>query len=80
MVRTVYLLERKQCPKCQRFFAARAPGVFPKGLYGNQLLTHVAVQHCLYGVSLGRLKAALGKLAMDPTLDPYVLLFPPDTS
>ncbi len=60
MVRTIYLLERKQCPKCGRFFAAQAPGVFPKALYGNQLLTHVAVQHYLYGVPLGRLEAQTG--------------------
>jgi len=60
VVKTLYLLERKQCPKCRAWFAARAPGVFPKGLYGNQLLTHVAVQHYLYGVPLGRLEAQTG--------------------
>ena len=60
MEKTLYLLERKQCPKCRRWFAARAPGVFPKGLYGNQLLTHVAVQHYLYGVPLGQLERQTG--------------------
>jgi len=31
--------------------------VLPKSLYGNQLLTHIAVQHYVYGVPLGRLEA-----------------------
>jgi hypothetical protein len=60
MEKTLYLLERKECPKCGRWFSARAPGVFPKGLYGNQLLTHVAVQHYLYGVPLGQLERQTG--------------------
>lgn len=53
----VYRLQRKRCPRCRRTFAARAPQVLPRSLYGNQLLTHLAVQHYVYGVPLGRLEA-----------------------
>jgi hypothetical protein len=31
------------------------PGVLPRALLGNRLLAHVAVQHYLYGVTLGQL-------------------------
>ena len=56
-VTTVYRLQIKRCPCCRRIFQARAPSVLPKSLYGNQLLTHIAVQHYVYGVPLGRLEA-----------------------
>ncbi len=56
----VYHLRRKWCPRCRRGFQARPPGVLPKSLYGNQLLTHVAMQHYVYDVPLGRLEEQLG--------------------
>jgi len=37
MKKLVYYLQRKRCPKC---------------LYSNQLLTHVATQHYIYGNTL----------------------------
>jgi len=58
--RIVYGLERKQCPQCGRVVQARAPGVLPKCLYGNQLLAHVAVQHYLYGATLGQIEKQTG--------------------
>jgi transposase len=57
---TIYRLQIKRCPCCQRTFQAAAPGVLPRSLYGNQLLTHLAVQHYIYGVPLGRLEAQTG--------------------
>jgi len=56
----VYGLERKWCPRCRRGFQAQAPGVLPKSLYGNDLITHVVMQHYGYGVPLGRMEAQLG--------------------
>ena len=56
----VYRLERKRCPRCQRFLRARAPGVLPKSLLGNGLLTHVVVQHYHRGVALGSLAQQTG--------------------
>ena len=56
----VYHLGRKWCARCRRSFQARAPGVLPKSLYGNQLLTHVVMQHYAYDVPLGRLEEQLG--------------------
>lgn len=54
------LLDVKRCPKCRRIFRASAPGVLPKGLFSNRLLSIVAVQHYIYGVTLGQLEKQLG--------------------
>lgn len=53
-------LEQKYCPRCRRKVRPRAPGVFKKGLFGNRLLAHVAVQHYVFGVTLGQLAIQLG--------------------
>jgi hypothetical protein len=58
--RKILELEKKQCPRCGQRIEARAPGVLPKFLYGNQLLTHVAVQHYLYGQTLGQVEKQTG--------------------
>jgi transposase len=55
-----YELEQCDCHHCHRTFTARPTGVFAKGLFGNRLLTHLAVEHYLHGVTLGRLSAYLG--------------------
>ncbi len=54
-----YELEQKYCARCRRAVAARTPGVLPRHLLGNRLLAHVAVQHYLYGVTLGQLESQL---------------------
>jgi hypothetical protein len=56
----LYRLERRQCPKCGRRFAARAPGVLPKDLYSNRFLAYVATQHYLWGAPLGRIARQTG--------------------
>jgi len=60
MIKTLYHLERRRCPKCRKVFSARAPGVLSKCLYGNQLLTYGAVQHYLYGHTLGQIEKQTG--------------------
>lgn len=55
-----YELEQCDCPGCHRTFTARPPGVFAKGLLGNRLLSYVAVEHYLHGVTLGHLSQQLG--------------------
>ncbi len=55
-----YELEQCDCEHCHRTFTARPTGVFAKGLFGNRLLTHLAVEHYVQGVTLGRLSAQLG--------------------
>jgi transposase len=55
-----YELEQCDCSHCNRTFTARPAGVFAKGLFGNRLLTHLAVEHYVQGVTLGRLSAQLG--------------------
>ncbi len=55
-----YELEQCDCSHCHHTFTARPTGVFAKGLFGNRLLTHLAVEHYLHGVTLGRLSTCLG--------------------
>ncbi len=55
-----YELEQRDCGRCHRTFTARPAGVFAKGLFGNQFLTHLAVEHYVHGVTLGHLSAQLG--------------------
>ncbi len=54
-----YELEQRDCSHCQRTITARTPGVFAKGLFGNQLLAHVAIEHFLHGITLGHLSRQL---------------------
>jgi transposase len=55
-----YELERRDCASCHRSVTARAPGTFAKGLFGNQFLAYVAVEHYLNGLTLGHLSGQLG--------------------
>ncbi len=58
---TLYRLGARRCPRCHRHFRAPAPStVLPRSLLGNQLLAHLAGQHYLVGVPLGRLEAQTG--------------------
>ena len=60
-VRTVlYRIRRGYCPCCQKTVQAKEIPVLSRCLIGNQLLTHVAGQHYLHGVPLGRLESQLG--------------------
>jgi transposase len=60
MKKIVYHLERKRCPKCKKVISARPAGVLAKCLYGNQLLAYVAVQHYIYGNTLGQIEKQTG--------------------
>jgi len=60
MKKIVYRLQRKRCCKCKRVITARPPGVLAKCLYGNQLLAYVAVQHYIYGNTLGQIEKQTG--------------------
>jgi transposase len=60
MKRIVYRLERKRCPKCKKLISAKPPGVLSKCLYSNQLLAYVAVQHYIYGNTLGQIEKQTG--------------------
>ena len=54
------LLDVKRCPKCRRTFRAKPPGVLPKSLFTNRLISVVAVEHYLQGRTLGQLQRQLG--------------------
>jgi transposase len=60
MKKIVYHLQRKRCRKCKKVITARPPGVFAKCLYSNQLLAYVAVQHYIYGNTLGQIEKQTG--------------------
>lgn len=55
-----YRLRQKYCPRCRRTVRPKAPGVLKRHLLGNRLLAHVAVQHYLFGATLGHLETQLG--------------------
>jgi transposase len=56
----VYQLEKKYCPRCRRCLQAQAPGVLPKHLLGNQLITRVLLLHYRDGIPLGTVSEQLG--------------------
>jgi len=56
----LYHLERKYCSRCRKTIAAKPPGVLPKCLYSNHLLTFAAVQHYIYGNTLGQIEKQTG--------------------
>jgi len=58
--RTVYRLQRKYCPRCDKFVQARAPGVLSKSLVGNQLMVQVIFLHCRHGIPMGRVCEQFG--------------------
>ena len=58
--RIVCRLQRKYCPRCQKAVQARAPGLLPKSLWGNQLLTHILFLHYQHGIPMGRICEQLG--------------------
>jgi transposase len=60
MKKVVYYLERKRCPRCKKIISARPQGVLAKCLYSNQLLAYVAVQHYIYGNTLGQIEKQTG--------------------
>jgi transposase len=60
MKKVVYYLERKRCPRCKKIISARPPGVLAKCLYSNQLLAYVAIQHYIYGNTLGQIEKQTG--------------------
>lgn len=60
MEKILYKLEVGRCPRCSKKIVARAPGVLPRSLYGNQLLAHVAVQHYFWGNTLGQIEKQTG--------------------
>jgi transposase len=58
--RILYRLEKKYCPRCRKAVEARAPGVLPKALVGNQRLTQIVFWHYRDGIPLGRLSEQTG--------------------
>jgi transposase len=56
----VYLMERRHCPNCKKTITGRPPGVLAKCLYSNQLLAYVAIQHYIYGNTLGQIEKQTG--------------------
>ena len=56
----VYRLEKKYCPRCGQSVQAQAPGVLPKHLLGNQLITRILILHYRDGLPLGTVCEQLG--------------------
>jgi len=60
MKKVVYHLQRKRCPRCKKLITGKVPGVLAKCLYSNRLLAYVAVQHYIYGNTLGQIEKQTG--------------------
>lgn len=58
--RILYRLPKQYCPHCRRTYQPPAPGVFPKSLYGNQLIATVGAMHYLHGIPQGRICEQIG--------------------
>jgi hypothetical protein len=58
--RICYELERRSCPHCRKSFQSQAPGVLPKALLGNQLLSEIVGEHYLQGVPLSSITRRFG--------------------
>ena len=54
-----YHLDQKYCSHCRKLVRPSPPGVLSRALLSNRLLAHVAVQHYVYGVTLGQLQNQL---------------------
>jgi transposase len=50
----LYRLKKRYCPTCRKVVQAQAPGVLPKALYGNQLITQAVFWHFMHGMPIGR--------------------------
>ena len=50
--RILYRLAKTYCRRCNKTVQARAPGVLPKTLVGNQLITQVVLLHYRHGIPL----------------------------
>ena len=59
ITKILYELEVKRCEGCKKNYTAQAPGVLPKFLFGNNLLTFIATEHYLSGIPLGHLEKKL---------------------
>ena len=53
--KVLYHLSYKKCIHCHHVFRAKAPGVLPKALYGNQITAQTAVMHYFHGIPMGRI-------------------------
>jgi transposase len=51
----LYRLFHRECTRCHHVFRAKAPGVLPKALYGNQITAQMAVMHYFHGIPMGRI-------------------------
>lgn len=51
----LYQLPKKYCRHCRKSFQPQAPGVLPRGLYGNQLIATASAMHYMHGIPMGRI-------------------------
>jgi hypothetical protein len=56
----LYHLFHRECTRCHHVFPAKAPGVLPKALYGNQITAQMAVMHYFHGIPMGRICEMIG--------------------
>lgn len=58
--REVYHLPKRYCPRCRKAYHTPLPGVLPRSLYGNGLITTAVTMHYLHGIPMGRICEQIG--------------------
>lgn len=58
--RVAYRLFKKRCHHCKKTIISKAPGVLPRGLYSNRLLSLVAEDYYIYGIPINRIADRYG--------------------
>ena len=58
--RVLFRLAKRYCPHCHKNFTPQVPGVFPKSLYGNQLIANAITMYYLFGLPMGRISEHTG--------------------
>lgn len=58
--RELYHIPKSYCPRCRKAYQTPLPGVLPRSLYGNGLITTAATMHYLHGIPMGRICEQIG--------------------
>jgi transposase len=70
----LYKVPHVRCKRCKKRFRINPPGVLPKSLYGNQLISQLAVMHYFPGIPMGRISGMTG-VSLGSIVEIYHRLF-----
>lgn len=70
----LYKVPHARCARCKKRFRINPPGVLPKSLYGNQLISQLAVMHYFLGIPMGKISEMTG-ISIGSMVEIYHRLF-----